>query len=72
MEDNHKKVRNQEDSFRDEVENFTQYIKTKDKSFIEHITLETLKEVADNYKMTHSYKEWYKAIEERIKELESG
>ena len=71
MGNNQKKVRKQEDSFRDEVENFAQYIKTKDKSYIEHITLETLKKAVDCYKFSHSRMEWFKAMEKRIKELEN-
>ena len=71
MEDNQKKVPEQEDSFRDEVANFTKYVETKNKALIEDISLETLKEVANNYKLSQSLTEWYKAIEKRIKELEN-
>ena len=72
MEDDQKKEQAQEESFRDEVEKFTKYLETNNKDLIKDIDLETLKRVADNYKMSHSRMEWYNAIEQRIKELESG
>lgn len=72
MEDNRKKEQAQEESFRDEVENFAKYLKTNNKGLIEGITLETLKKVADHHKFTHNQMDWYKAIEKRIKELEGN
>ena len=70
MQDNQKKEQMQDESFRDEVEKFAEYIKTNNKGLIEGITLDTLKKVAHHYSFAHSTMDWYKAIEKRIQELE--
>lgn len=50
--------------------NFVKYIKTGDKAVIEPYTLEELKRVKYEYSRD-SRKEFYKAIEDRIKKIEA-
>ena len=73
MEENQKKEQKkqqgQDEVYRDEVEKFTDYLKTGNKDVIKDIDLETLKRVTDDYKLEYSDRDWYKAMEERIQEL---
>ena len=67
-----KAKKKEKDNYRVILEDFEEYVESKNKGLIKKYKIKELKKILSEFNMSHNQLDWYKAIEKRVKELKKS